>query len=121
MGLDMYALTTREDLQSPVDFDTDLLQTERLHYWYRRSNLNAWMAALYAKRGGLEVFNNVPVVLTAQDLNRLEADVKAGNLPRVGKVLGEQYVDGTEDDLTFIANARVALSAGLTVFYRASW
>lgn len=80
MGLDMYALTTSEAVASAVDFEVKEKTT--LHYWRKPPNLYGWMEALYYQKGGSsEQFNCVTVVLTTEDLDRLEADVKAGNLP----------------------------------------
>jgi hypothetical protein len=80
------------------------------------------MNRLYCEKGGSsDEFNCVPVALTSEDLDRLEADVKAGNLPdTTGFFFGES--DGREaEDLAFIAKAREALTAGLTVFYDSWW
>jgi hypothetical protein len=58
----------------------------------------------------------VTVALTASDLDRLEADVKAGKLPHTQSFFfGESDGTETEDDLAFIAKAREALAAGLTL------
>ena len=120
MGLDMYAMTTREALPGAVDFEAK--ETSEIHYWRKHPNLHGWMQNLYYQKGGSsDEFNCVPVVLSAEDLDRIEADVKAGNLPdTTGFFFGES--DGREaEDLAFIAKAREALAAGLTVFYDSWW
>lgn len=121
MGLDMYAFTTNEKPASPVDFKVG--EVCALHTWRKHPNLHGWMQDLYYAKGGRqEDFNCVPVVLTAADLDRLEADIKGRNLPdTAGFFFGDS--DGTEmeDDLAFIAKARVALSEGLTVYYDSWW
>jgi hypothetical protein len=120
MGLDMYAVTTREAVEKPVDFKVK--EASEIHYWRKHPNLHGWMEELYYEKGGTELFNCVPVVLTAQDLERLEADVNAGSLPdTTGFFFGEFDGSETEDDLAFIAKAREALSVGLTVIYHAWW
>lgn len=121
MGLDMYAMTTQEAPPSPVDFKTR--EAGEIAYWRKHPNLHGWMEQLYRAKGGTaELFNCVNVQLTAEDLDRLEHDINAGNLPHTeGFFFGES--DGTEcpDDLAFVASAREALAQGLTVFYTSWW
>lgn len=81
------------------------------------------MERLYRDKGGAEQsFNCVNVQLSARDLDALELAVKDGELPPTsGFFFGAS--DGTEiaDDLSFIAKAREALAADLTVFYTSWW
>jgi hypothetical protein len=121
MGLDMYARTTSEAVAGAVDFEVK--EASNLHYWRKHPNLHGWMEALYREKGGsADTFDCVPVVLTAADLDRLEADVKAGNLPHTsGFFFGESDGSEADGDLAFIAKARQALAAGLTVFYDSWW
>jgi len=122
MGLDMYAYTRTSDLPAFVDF-TQLPTDVELHYWRKHPNLHGWMERLYREMGGTDSdFNCVNVMLTAEDLDRLEEDVRAGNLPATcGFFFGES--DGTEidDDLAFIAKARAALLSGASVYYTSWW
>ena len=83
MGLDMYAMMTSETVTKPVDFEVE--QATELHYWRKHPNLHGWMEALYYEKGGGELFNCVPLVLTPEDLDRLEADVRAANLPHTAQ------------------------------------
>lgn len=120
MGLDMYAMVTLMQPENPVDFKTD--DASELHYWRKHPDLHGWMQALYSEKGGVEEFNCVPVVLTLDDLDQLEADIKARRLPATsGFFFGES--DGTEfsDDLLFIAKARQAIAEGKTVYYTSWW
>ncbi len=121
MGLDMYAFTTTEPVEHLVDFEAK--HVTELHYWRKHPNLHGWMEQLYRDQGGDEdSFNCVPVVLTLDDLDRLEAAIKANELPHTsGFFFGES--DGTEvdDDLAFVAKAREAIGQGLTVFYDSWW
>jgi len=121
MGLDMYAQTMAEKPDSPVDFEPE--QYEELHYWRKHPNLHGWMERLYREKGGADAsFNCVPVVLTADDLDRLEADIRAGRLPHTdGFFFGESYGSEIDDDLKFIAKARAAIESGLTVYYTSWW
>jgi len=81
------------------------------------------MEALYYAKGGVaDSFNCVPVMLTEADLDRLEADIKAGNLPETaGFFFGQTCGDEQDDDLAFIAKARVAIRDGLAVYYSSWW
>lgn len=120
MGLDMYAMTIDRAPDSPVDFEAP--NAAELHYWRKHPNLHGWMERLYAEKGGIEKFNCKPVVLAPVDLDRLEADVQAGNLPpTTGFFFGETDGSETDDDLSFIAKARAAIAAGKTVFYDSWW
>jgi hypothetical protein len=121
MGLDMYAYTTNDRLPGQVDFEPET--ATELHYWRKHPNLHGWMERLYREKNGCaESFNCVNLALTGDDLDRLEADIRAGNLPpTTGFFFGQS--DGTEiaDDLAFVTRAREALAAGLTVFYSSWW
>ncbi len=124
MGLDMYAYTTTADIPS-VDFDMHSLPCVRIHYWCKYPNLHGWMKCLYHERGGADMeFNCATLRLTPQDLDRLERDVRIGALPYTcGFFFGESQLTSEErdDDLEFIAAAREALAAGLSVFYTSWW
>lgn len=121
MGLDMYALTTRRKPESPVDFEVN--ESNELHYWRKHPNLHGWMENLYREKGGAaEDFNCVALLLTTDDLDRLEADIRSGVLPMTaGFFFGASDGTETDDDLAFVNKAREALAAGLTVFYTSWW
>lgn len=121
MGLDMYALITRNRPQSDVDFKAE--DAAEIHYWRKHPNLHGWMEALYRRKGGRDTeFNCATVLLDEADLESLEADIRGGRLPQTsGFFFGRS--DGTEcaDDLAFIAKAREALKSGHAVFYDSWW
>ena len=120
MGLDMYARATREKPETAFGFEIE--DAEELHYWRKHPNLHGWMQNLYAKKGGRELFNCIALVLTAEDLDRLEADVRAGTLPPTqGFFFGQSDGSENDDDLAFISKARAALADGKTVFYDSWW
>ncbi|WP_216365661.1 hypothetical protein [Sphingobium sp. SA916] len=80
-----------------------------------------WKAST-SRRGGADTFNCITLALTAEDLDRLEADVRAGHLPPTsGFFFGESDGSESEDDLMFIATARAAIAEGKTVFYDSWW
>lgn len=121
MGLDMFAHTTTDVLASEVDFENE--QYEKLHYWRKHPDLHGWMENLYRDKGGsAPSFNCVPVALTASDLDCLEADIRARRLPQTeGFFFGDSDGSETDDDLSFVAKARQAITAGLTVYYTSWW
>lgn len=120
MGLDMYAMTTTELIDQPVDFKVD--NASELHCWRKHPDLHGWMEQLYYDKGGIKEFNCAPVVLTLDDLDQLEAAIVHHELPRTygfffGKSDGQEY----DDDLVFTAKARKAISEGYTVYYDSWW
>ena len=121
MGLDMYACTINRTPESPVDFKAE--DAAELHYWRKHPNLHGWMEDRYREKGGADPdFNCVSLQLTREDLDDLEETIRSGSLPPTsGFFFGQS--DGTErdDDLQFVAKAREALAAGLTVFYSSWW
>ena len=121
MGLDMYALTTRTKPTSPVDFGTS--DGNEFHYWRKHPNLHGWMEDLYRQKGGTaEHFNCVAVALDAGDLDQLEADLMAQQLPETsGFFFGASNGAELEGELAFIRDARRFLAEGLTVFYTSWW
>ena len=120
MGLDMYAMITTETLESEVDFKVD--NADALYYWRKHPNLHRWMQNLYYEKGGAADFNCVPVVLSASDLDRLEADILSENLPETcGFFFGQSEGIEIDDDLEFISVARQSITDGYTVFYSSWW
>lgn len=120
MGLDMYAMATKQKIRSSTDFEVE--DCQQIHYWRKHPNLHGWMEELYYIKGGMEQFNCVPVVLEPEDLDRLEADIRANRLPQTeGFFFGGSVGDEAEDDLLFVACARRKIAEGGTVFYTAWW
>jgi hypothetical protein len=127
MGLDMYALSVRGNKPTkPVNFKLDEEgsdNVQRFHYWRKHPDLHGWMEALYYRKGGkAECFNCEPVQIDLNDLDELEAAIKAKTLPDTsGFFFGDS--DGTEldDDLQFIADARAEIAKGNAVVYDSWW
>ncbi|EJD00864.1 uncharacterized protein FOMMEDRAFT_157975 [Fomitiporia mediterranea MF3/22] len=70
---------------------------------------------LIAAMGVDEDFNCANFILTAEDTDRLEADVRARRLSHTdGFFFGVRISEEEEDDLLFITKAREALAAGLS-------
>ncbi len=124
MGLDMYAYRTSDALPKPVDFDPqDLTVIQEIAYWRKHPNLHGWMEALYREKGGsAEDFNCVPVELTAEDIDKLEAAVTFSALPHTtGFFFGVSQPEDRELDLKFIEDARAAFAEGDRVYYHSWW
>ncbi len=120
MGLDMYAYTTTDKLDRLVDFKVK--NYTEIHYWRKHPNLHGWMEDLYYAKGGAKEFNCVPVALTLEDIDHLEAAIVHHELPAThGFFFGESRGDEYDDDLDFTAKARKAIEDGHTVFYDSWW
>ena len=108
----------------PVDFQDELpSEVEEFFYWRKHPDLQGWMQKLYRAKGGAdESFNSSPVVLTMEDLDNLENDVRQHKLPETqGFFFGKSYGDEMERDLDFIDQARRAIKDGYTVYYSSWW
>ena len=125
MGLDMYAFSTKAKPKTEVDFETKNFQPEEVHYWRKHPNLHGWMQSLYEEKGGdSSDFNGDCVVLTLDDLDCLEHDLKQFDLPDTsGFFFGNSASDDDElkDDLDFVQKAREAIANGKTVYYTSWW
>lgn len=121
MGLDMYAFATERQIDGEVDFSAE--GAREVHYWRKHPNLHGWMERLYVEKGGQdELFNCATVKLTADDLDRLEAVIKAGRLPHTeGFFFGASDGSETDGDLAFITKARELIEADATIFYTSWW
>jgi hypothetical protein len=132
LGLDMsvYAVSANqvreEDKDKEVDFSPYYEEGHtEIWYWRKHPNLHGWMENMYQRKGGtIEEFNGVPVKLTERDLMRLEKEIKERTLPNTsGFFFGESSDDddAVEQDLRFVAEARMQLSLGNMVYYNSSW
>ena len=123
MGLDMYAYSTAEKVETNTDFFVEA-RTE-IAYWRKFNALHGWMQDLYYSKGGnSEDFNCDNVQLTADDLDFLEEVLKKGLLrPVDGFFFGSQTVEAyqIESASEFIGKARAAIAEGLTVYYSSWW
>lgn len=117
MGLDMFV----------HKFAPGSTDGEELMYWRKHHDMHGWMFRLAQTKGftgGPENFNCVDVQLEAADLDLLEEDVKNYNLPHTeGFFFGNNPPDAesVQQDLEFIANARLALAEGYTLAYGSWW
>lgn len=136
MGLDMYAYSCARANQSQEFWDSaELDQTTKefvnpavtrpkeIAYWRKHPNLHGWFREEWESQGNEGDFNGDELEITWDMLERLEYDVKEGNLPGTsGFFFGENSDDYYRDqDLQFIKEARAELFLGLKVFYNSSW
>ena len=136
MGLDQYAYAAATETQYDEYWETaEMVDGEfvsakvekprEIHYWRKHPNLQGWMENLWREKGGDadQSFNCIQLELTWEDLERLERDVKDGNLPETtGFFFGEDADDYYRNqDLEFIKQARAEIFLGLRVFYNSSW
>ena len=131
MGLDMYAYKViKPDEPSPIHLIIEAdykplegSQEEELFYWRKHPNLHGWMERLYYKKGGRsEDFNCVNLVLTADDIEQLEKDINADNLPQTaGFFFGESSEEDKANDLEFINLAKKELESGNVIYYTSWW
>lgn len=127
MGLDMYAFRVAKEYATG-DFEISKSKDEDLTeimYWRKHHDLHGWMERLYRAKGGTkESFNCVPVRLTMEDLNALEADVLGNKLPETqGFFFGTNPPDAEsmQHDMEFIGKAKVAIATGDVVYYDSWW
>jgi len=141
MGLDMYAYVAakagqQDEFYEGAELDPDTREyvnpnvnkPRQICYWRKHPNLHGWMARLWLTREAnalreTDNFNGIELELTAEDLDNLEATVKAQELPATsgfffGSDADKHYYN---DDLKFIQEARAEMFLGLKVFYNSSW
>jgi hypothetical protein len=134
MGLDMYAYAaTRvgqnaEYWESYQDNSQTVTKPREIAYWRKHPNLHGWMEDLWRSKNDKfsvndQMFNGVELELTWDDLDKLEQDIKSGNLPSTS---GFFFGDDSDEyyqaqDLQFVADAKAEVFLGLKVFYNSSW
>ena len=143
MGLDMYAYAVFQGGERDGE-------EESLADWRKHNRLHGWMEELWEDKGkpyegnlddldssGMGEFNCIPVEITLEDLDQLEADINEKVLPETGGFFfGDDSFDWTDDDgnkpkegdyyykktdLQFIEDARKAINNGKKVFYNSWW
>ena len=117
----MYAISTKTKPDKAFGFK--LPEDHHVfHVWRKHPDLHGWMEALYLERGGQGTFNCAPLVLTAEDLNRLEDALRSKDLPDTsGFFFGETTGEELADDLVFIEKARLLMAGGFTIIYDSWW
>jgi hypothetical protein len=137
MGLDMYAYAAERAGQYQEFWETaemaegagneyqskTVARPREIAYWRKHPGLHGWFKAEWESEGNEGSFNGDELEITWDMLERLEYDVRNGELPQTkgfffGNPADEEYLT---DDLEFIKNARTELFMGLKVFYNSSW
>ena len=111
-----------KDKDGEIDYENQIVKTEEIAYWRKHPDLHGWMENLYREKGGREQsFNGDPVVLTLEDLDRLEDDILGETLPETtGFFFGESRGMSLKD-LEFVLDARKVIQEGDTIYYDSSW
>ena len=111
------------------EFKSTCTKPKELAYWRKHPNLHGWMERLWEEKGrpgvtsDTEMFNGIELELTWTDIENLEADILADNLPgTTGFFFGDDSDEYyRESDLEFVKQARADLFLGLKVYYNSSW
>lgn len=121
MGLDQYAYVA-----SKADSDYDDPSRQEIAYWRKHPNLQGWMENLFYEKGmDCNTFNGVELELTWDDIDKLEKDIKSGEVSRLGTT-GFFFGNPSDDvyydqDLKFCIDAKAECFLGRKVFYNSSW
>ena len=120
MGLDQYAY-----IASKADTDYDDTSRQELAYWRKHPNLQGWMQKLWESKGNQGDFNGDEIELTWEDIDKLEKDIKSGEVSRLGTT-GFFFGNPSDDvyyetDLKFCIDAKAELFLKRKVFYNSSW
>lgn len=128
MGLDQTIYSdTRQHPKDAVDIDGiyKLNGLKEIHYFRKHHDLQGWMSNLADRRGANMHWNSMTesVVLSMEDLDKLEEAVTGNNLPLTeGFFFG---ADNTEyykqETLYMIEKARSEIDAGKSIIYTCSW
>lgn len=117
------ALITEREL---TDEEMNSLEAGRIHLmsWRKHADLNKWMEDLYARKGGTEVFNCLPMPLVLDDLLSLQEHIETHNgyaERGEGFFWGVSRPEDTENDKHFIQKAIGSLDEGYEVYYHCWW
>ena len=127
VGLDQYAYVA-----SKANTDYDDTSRQEIAYWRKHPNLQGWMEKLWESKGGDNElskwgsnFNGVELELTWNDIDKLEKDIKSGEVSRLGTT-GFFFGNPSDDvyyeqDLKFCVDAKAECFLGRKVFYNSSW
>jgi hypothetical protein len=125
MGLDMYAYAAARANQSQEFWQgADSVEKPReIAYWRKHPALHGWFRREWESEGNSGEFNGDELEITWDMLERLEYDIREGDLPETrGFFFGDDASEYYRDqDLEFVKNARAELFMGLKVFYNSSW
>ena len=138
MGLDQYAYKVKKGhISKPVDFTFSVFDENsgewnrvipeedcsEIAYWRKHHDLQGWMQNLYIEKGGTSsYFNCDKLLLTSEDLDRLEHDVENELLPSASGLFGSDNTDyHKKSTLIFITDARRIIEEGYDIVYDSWW
>ena len=94
------------------------------HRWRKAPNLQGWMESLWRERFDVQTGDFCcEIQLDAEDIERLQVDIMAGDLPDTdGFFFGSNSDDHyREQDMEFCKWALTEIEAGREVYYDSSW
>ena len=118
------ALITEREL---TDEEMNSLEEGRvlIANWRKHADLNAWMEALYVRKGGFDVFNCIPMPIERNDLialrNHLKENGNAYAKRGQGFFWGETQPEDIENDHYFIERALKLIEEGYEIYYHCWW
>jgi hypothetical protein len=115
---------TAEMAEGTTEFvSATVTKPREIAYWRKHPSLHGWFKQEWESEGNEGSFNGDELEITWNMLERLEYDIRNGELPDTrGFFFGdESSTEYYNDDLEFIKNARTELFMGLKVFYNSSW
>lgn len=135
MGLDQNAWAVSPDVaplaliteRELTDEEMTKLEAGRIAicYWRKHADLNAWMEALYIRKGGIEPFNCIPMPLTRDDIQSLKnhLDSNGGKYAEQGHGFfwGKTRPEDIEQDYEFIKRAFTLMDEGYEIYYHCWW
>ena len=116
MGLDQFAYKIMNYIpKSSINFEDDFYKTnhEELYYWRKNYKLQTWMRNLYIAKGGQDEFNRNVLLLTIDDIKKLERWLNENK--------DECIDEEKKTTLTFCELAIDAINNGYTIIYDSWW
>lgn len=122
MGLDQYLYLVKASNEEEAIEKIENEDVKEIAHWRKHPNLHGWMKKLYNQRGGFREFNCIELLLTKEDILRLEQDILNDNLPfTMGFYFGTSSDKDKEVDLNSCKSALKAIEKGYFVFYDSCW
>jgi hypothetical protein len=135
MGLDQKAFAVTPEVAHLVHITERELTDEEMNalsdgtvsitHWRKHADLNKWMEDLYVRKGGMDVFNLIPLKIERDDLMALRMHLQVnGNAYAErgqGFFWGESRHEDILNDHTFIDKALKMLDEGYEVYYSCWW
>ncbi len=135
MGLDQTSYAVTPDVAHLVHITerelTDEEQTAlddgtvSITKWRKHADLNKWMEDLYVRKGGMDVFNLIPLKIERDDLLALRMHLQVNGNTYAERGQGFFWGESTHEDIlldhSFIDKALKMLDEGYEVYYSCWW